>query len=142
MLKIGKEVLASHPLSALLGAELTAFSVGRAELRLRITDQVKQQHGFVHGGVIGYAVDNAITFAGGSVLGTAVVTSDLTIHYIRPAIGQWLVARASAVGSTRNRAVCRCEVFVVSEAGERLCAAAQGNIAKLGQPRVPGTSRT
>ena len=27
------------------------------------------QHGFVHGGVISYLVDNAITFAGASVLG-------------------------------------------------------------------------
>jgi uncharacterized protein (TIGR00369 family) len=136
MLQLGQQILAAQPLSALLGAELTQFAEGRAELRLAITDRLKQQNGFVHGGVICYAADTALTFAGGSALGTAVVTSDLLIHYLRPGIGDWLVARASVVGTTRTRAVCRCDVFVSSEQGERLCATAQGSVTFLGQPRA------
>jgi uncharacterized protein (TIGR00369 family) len=138
MLALGREFLSTQPFNAVLGAELTSLSVGHAELKLRITDQLKQQYGFVHGGIICCAADNAISFVGGTVLGMEVVTSDLTIHYLRPALGEWLVARASLVGSTRNRAVCRCDVFSVSAEGERLCATAQGNIAKRGQPREPG----
>jgi uncharacterized protein (TIGR00369 family) len=138
MLAIGRALLATQPFNAVLGAELASFSEGRAELRLRITDQLKQQNGFVHGGVIGCAADNAISFVGGSVLGMGVVTSDLTIHYLRPALGEWLVARATLVGSTRNRAICRCDIFAISPEGERLCATAQGNIARLGQPRSDG----
>lgn len=34
-----------------------------------LRDEHLQQHGFVHGGVISYLADNALTFAGGS--GTA-----------------------------------------------------------------------
>jgi len=58
ILQLGKEALASQPFSVLVGAELTDFSPGRAELTIPITPQLKQQHGFVHGGVISYAADN------------------------------------------------------------------------------------
>ena len=132
-LKLGKEVLASQPFSKLVGAELTRFSPGHVELIIKITDQLKQQHGFVHGGVISYAADNALTFVGGSVLGPAVVTSEYKINYLRPAIGNELIARATVVYSSKTQAVCRCDMYVVSEGKETLCAVSQGTIAKIGQ---------
>ncbi len=133
MLQIGKQVLASQPFNALVGAELTDFSPGRAELTISITPQLKQQHGFVHGGVISYAADNALTFAGGSVLGPAVVTSEYKINYLRPAVGAVLIARATVIHSSQTQAVCRCDVFVVGEGKENLCAVSQGTIARMGQ---------
>ena len=134
LLQLGKQVLASQPCSALVGAELTAFSPGQAELTISITPQLKQQHGFVHGGVISYAADNALTFAGGSVLGPAVVTSEYKINYLRPAMGTTLVARATVLHSSKTQAVCRCEAFVAAGGKEDLCAVAQGTIARMGRP--------
>ena len=131
LLQLGKEAVASQPFSVLVGAELTGFSPGWAELTIRITPQLKQQHGFVHGGVISYAADNALTAAGGSVLGPAVVTSEYKINYLRPAVGTILIARATVVYSSKTQAVCRCDVFVVSEGEEHLCAVAQGTIARI-----------
>jgi len=133
LLQIGKEALASQPFSVLVGAELTGFSPGQAELTIPITTQLKQQHGFVHGGVISYAADNALTAAGGSVLGPAVVTSEYKINYLRPVVGTTLIARATVVYSSKTQAVCRCDVFVVSEGEERLCAVSQGTIVRIGQ---------
>lgn len=132
-LEIGRQILASQPFSVLFGAEITEFSEGRAEIRIRITDQLKQQHGFVHGGVLSYAADNALTFAGGSVLGVAVVTSEFKINYIRPAMGDCLIARATVIHAGKSQAVCRCDVFVSTEQGERLCATSQGTITRLSQ---------
>lgn len=133
LLEVGKQILASQPFSALLGAEITEFREGRAEIRIPVTDQLKQQHGFVHGGVISYAADNALTFAGGSVLGLAVVTSEFKINYVRPAIGDLLIARATVIHSGKSQAVCRCDVFISTEQGERLCATSQGTISRLSQ---------
>ncbi len=79
MLTWGRRVLDSQPFSVLLGAELLGFSPGSAELRIPIKAELKQQHGFVHGGVISYAADNALTYAGGSALGPGVVTSEFKI---------------------------------------------------------------
>lgn len=133
LLQLGKQALASQPFSALVGAELTGFSPGWVELTIPITPQLKQQHGFVHGGVISYAADNALTFVGGSVLGPAVLTSEYKINYLRPAMGTALIARATVVYSSKTQAVCRCEVFVVSEGEENLCAVSQGTIARISQ---------
>jgi acyl-coenzyme A thioesterase PaaI-like protein len=64
-----QQVFASQPFSRFIGAELTASTGDSAELSLTIQDHHLQQHGFVHGGVISYLADNAITFAGGIALG-------------------------------------------------------------------------
>jgi uncharacterized protein (TIGR00369 family) len=130
ILSWGRHVLASQPFSVWIGAELLAFENGSAELRIPIRDDVKQQHGFVHGGVISYVADNALTFAGGSALGRGVLTSEFKINYVRPAMGEWLVARATVVYAGRSQAVCRCDVFMTRSGEERLCATAQGTIVR------------
>ncbi len=134
LLQLGKQALASQPFSVLVGAELTSYSPGWVELTIPITPQLKQQHGFVHGGVISYAADNALTFVGGSILGPAVVTSEYKINYLRPAMGTVLIARATVVYSSKTQVVCRCDIFVVSEGKENLCAVSQGTIARIGRP--------
>ena len=138
LLTIGKQVLAAQPFSRLLGAELTAFSAERIELTVPITDDVRQQYGFVHGGVISYAADNALTFAGGLAFeGAQVVTSEFKINYLKPATGERLIARASIVHAGKNQAVCRCDVFAADADGaETLCAAAQGTIVKTSKSQI------
>ena len=78
-------------------ARLASFSEGEAVLEVPIRNELLQQGGFVHGGVISYAADNALTFAGSSVLGPTVPTSEYKINYLRPASGETLVARTSVV---------------------------------------------
>lgn len=134
-LAMGREILATQPFSMLIGAELAALSPGRCELHLPVSDAVKQQHGFVHGGVLSYAADNALTYAGGTALSVPVVTSEFKINYLRPAIGERLIARAEAVHTGKTQAVCRCDVFVLQGGEEKLCAVAQGTIAAL--PATP-----
>ncbi len=131
MLQLGQQALASQPFSRLIGAVLTRFDAEGTELRVPVQESLKQQHGFLHGGVVSYAADNALTFAGGAALGTGVVTSEYKINYVRPAIGQELVARAVAVHAGKSQAACRCDIYVVNEGKELLCAIAQGTIARL-----------
>jgi uncharacterized protein (TIGR00369 family) len=130
-LAMGRDVLASQPFSVLIGAELAALSPGACELALPVTPQVQQQHGFVHGGVVSYLADNALTYAGGTALRVPVVTAEFKINYVRPAIGERLVARAQAVHTGKSQAVCRCDVFVQKDGEEKLCAVAQGTITAL-----------
>ena len=134
MLPPGRRILASQPFSVLLGTELILLAEGRADFRIPIRAELTQHYGFVHGGVISSAADNALTFAGGSVLGTDVVTSEFKINFLRPARGDCLVVRAEVVHGGRTQAVCRCEVFASEDGAEQLCAIAQGTIAKLARP--------
>jgi uncharacterized protein (TIGR00369 family) len=126
-----QKVLATQPFSKLLGTEITEFLPERTELQLAVRDDLRQQHGFVHGGVISYLADNALTFAGGASLDGQIVTAEMKINYIRPAIGELLIARASAIASGKTQAVARCEIYAVSGGEEKLCAAAQGTIAVI-----------
>ena len=130
-LAMGREVLGQQPFSVLIGAELTALSAGKAQLELALGDQLKQQNGFAHGGVLSYLADNALTYAGGTALQVPVLTSEFKINYVRPGVGERLIARATAEHVSKTQAVCRCEVFAVKDGEEKLCALAQGTIVKL-----------
>jgi len=130
LFEFGKNIFDAQPFSALLGAELTSLEVGSAEISLPIRDELKQQHGFVHGGVISYLADNCLTYTGGSVLGDC-VTSEYKINYVRPAIGSKLIAGSTVVSSGKRQAVCECRVFTINEKGEVLIAVAQGTINKI-----------
>ncbi len=124
-----RKVLDSQPFSRLLGARITGFGDGEAVLEVDIRDELCQQNGFLHGGVLAYAADNALTFAGGAALGPAVLTGGFSIQYVRPATGATLIARAAVVHGGRRQAVCRCDVYVADGVGtETLCAVAQGTV--------------
>ena len=138
-LAMGREVIASQPFSVLIGAELHALSRGYIELQVPISDKLKQQDGFAHGGVVGYLADNALTFAGGTAMAVPVVLSEFKINYVRPAVGERLIARARAVHFGSSQAVCTCEVFAVQDGEEKLCALAQGTIARLPDPSQKST---
>lgn len=131
LFEFGRKILESQPFSALLGTELEVFEPGIATLSLVVREELKQQHGFVHGGVVSYLADNALTYAGGSVLGDA-VTSEYKINYLRPAIGKKLVARATVLSSGKTQAVCQCEIIAMGDTEERRVAFAQGTISKAG----------
>lgn len=126
----GKRILEQQPFSVLLGTELRAFESGKVELELAVREELKQQHGFVHGGVVSYLADNALTYAGGSVLGDS-VTSEYKINYLRPAMGQTLIARASVLSAGKKQAVCQCQVLAIADGEERVVAVAQGTISKI-----------
>lgn len=127
-----QRVLAEQPFSRMLGARLTIFEAGVATLELDIRDELRQQHGVLHGGVLSYAADNALTFAAGTVVGPRVMTAGFTIDYLRAADGKLLLARAEVVRAGRTRVVCRCDLFTVDGTAEqRRCAVAQGTISVL-----------
>jgi len=138
---LGRAALQAQPFSVMLGAHLQRLEQGEAVLRLGLRHELLQQNGFAHGGVLCYLADNALTLAGGSLLGEAVVTAEFKINYLRPAKGDELVARAVTLHAGQNQAVCRCDVFVQDARGAaRLCATAQGTISRRAASRTNPTA--
>ncbi|UDL07299.1 PaaI family thioesterase [Marinobacter sp. CA1] len=130
MLEKGQEILSQQSFSLLLGAKLEAFEAGTAELSLEIREDLKQNNGFAHGGVISYLADNCITFAGASVLGRC-VTSEYKVNYVRPAIGDRLIARSTVLSSGKRQATCECKVYGLADGEEKLVAVSLGTIVKI-----------
>lgn len=130
LLELGKRILASQPFSQYMQCELKRLDEGFAELSLDILEDYKQHHGFVHGGVVSFLADSCLTFAGGSVLGNS-VTSEYKINYVRPSIGDVLVAQASVLSAGKSLAVCECKIYAVNKGERKLVAVAQGTIKKV-----------
>ena len=132
LLTAGRQILESQPFSRMIGTKLQKLEEGKAELELEIGADLKQQHGFVHGGVLSYLADNCLTFAGGSVLGDS-VTSEYKINFLRPATGHKLLANAWVEHQGKNQAVCRCEITATDGKNQKIVALAQGTINKVRQ---------
>jgi uncharacterized protein (TIGR00369 family) len=133
LLDRARGALHAQPFSMLLGAELMSTGTHELTLCLPIRDDLRQQHGFVHGGVISYLADNALTFAGAMALGPRVVTGEYKINYLRPAVNGTLMARAQVVHAGLTQATCQCDIFVMDDGREKLVAVAQGTINRMGE---------
>ncbi|MET3662878.1 PaaI family thioesterase [Aquamicrobium ahrensii] len=128
------EIFNSQPFTRWIGAELVSVGSDHADIGLHVSGHHRQQHGFVHGGVLSYLADNALTFAGGVALGGDALTSEFKINYIRPARGGYLMARARTIGKGKRQAVCQCEILSNEDSGSHLCAVAQGTIISVAVP--------
>lgn len=131
MLAVGQTVLQTQPFSRFLGARLSAFDGKDVDLTIPLRPEFLQQHGFAHGGLLAYAADNALTFAGGIALGAAVLTSEFKINYLRPAKGDAIVARASVTHAGKRQAVCRADILAQTGTELTLVAIAQGTIVRI-----------
>jgi uncharacterized protein (TIGR00369 family) len=108
-----RATFAAVPYAHFLGMTLGEIKRGEAHIHLRIRDELKQNRGVVHGGVIASLLDTATAFAVVSLLepGERVTTTDLTIHYLRPVTGGELAAVARIIRSGRRLSVLSAEVF-------------------------------
>ncbi|MGB3699559.1 MAG: PaaI family thioesterase [Gordonia sp. (in: high G+C Gram-positive bacteria)] len=137
-LELGNSVLRAQPFSNLVGATISRFDAGGAVLEIEITDHHRQQHGLVHGGVLSYLVDNALTFACGSILGPDIVTRSLSVTYLEGARDGQLRATATVTAHTDRHAVATVTVDEVRRDGStRTCAVGQGAASTVGRQTAP-----
>lgn len=111
-LQRARKAFASVAYAKFLGFELCELKSGDVTVCLDVRDEMKQNHGVVHGGAIASLIDTASAF----VILTAidenetVTTTDLTIHYLRPVTDGRMLARARIVRGGRRRFVVNVEV--------------------------------
>ena len=107
-----REAFASVPYARLLGLELGEVGPGDVSIHLEIRDELRQNQGVVHCGAVASLIDTAAAFAVLTRLdiNERVTTTDLTIHYLRPASTGRLTARARIVRGGRRLFVLSVEV--------------------------------
>jgi uncharacterized protein (TIGR00369 family) len=115
---------AKQGLMSTLGAELASISRGTAEIVLRPSPAISQQHGFTHAGAVSAIADTAAGYAALSVMpkGRGVLTTEFKINLLAPAIGDRIVARAKVIKAGRTLTVAQTEVFAESAGGSKLIA--------------------
>jgi uncharacterized protein (TIGR00369 family) len=111
-------------------ASLPVVEHGMTEIHLPHWPGVEQQHGFVHGGVVGMIADSAAGYAAMTVVpaSASVLTVEYKMNLVAPADGEKLIARGKVVRPGRTLIVTQAEVFAIKDGEERLCALMQQTI--------------
>jgi uncharacterized protein (TIGR00369 family) len=115
---------------ALICATLPVIEHGRTEIHLPVWSGVEQQHGFVHGGVVGMIADSAAGYAAMTLVpaSASVLTIEYKMNLLAPADGETLIARGRVIRPGRTLIVTQAEVFAVKGGHETLSALMQQTI--------------
>ena len=97
---------------ALIGATLTVVEPGYVEIALPYRDDLTQQRGFIHGGILGMIADTACGYSAFSLMpaGCSIVTVEYKMNILAPARSA-LIAKGQVVKPGRTLTVARGEVY-------------------------------
>lgn len=103
-----------------IGAELHSADAGRCMLSAPLAEHVRQQQGAGHGGFVFSLGDVAGGYAALSALpeGVEVMSAELKIHFLRPALGTRLIARGEVIKPGRRLVVVKSDVYAETEGVE------------------------
>ncbi|HEY9227729.1 MAG TPA: PaaI family thioesterase [Gemmatimonadaceae bacterium] len=109
---------------ATIGAQLTRVEPGAVDLELKPREDLVQQHGFLHAGVLASAADSACGYAALSLMptGAAVLSIEFKINMLAPASGERIVAQGRVIRAGRNVTVCHGDVFAHTNGTQKLVA--------------------
>ena len=109
---------------AWLGAQLTHLSPGECEISLAHKPELTQQHGYIHGGIIGTIGDTAAGYAAYTLMprDASVLTVEYKMNIMAPGDGECLIARGEVIRAGRSLVVARADVFALKNGRETLCA--------------------
>ncbi|MEO8038783.1 MAG: PaaI family thioesterase [Betaproteobacteria bacterium] len=96
---------------ALIGARLATIDAGGVDIELPFRDELLQQHGFMHAGIVTTVMDTACGFAAFTLMpaGAAVLTIEFKVNLLSPAKGESLLATGRVLRAGRNVTVCQGE---------------------------------
>jgi uncharacterized protein (TIGR00369 family) len=117
-----------------MGASVDEVLPGQVVISVQKRPELLQQHGFFHGGVVAFLVDNATTAAAGTVIDRAMqtcLTAEYKLNIVAPSLGDRLACTATVVKPGRRLTIV--EARVHSQAGDKvkLVAVALATIANI-----------
>ena len=134
-----RDSFARQRIMSLIGAEMLAVRPGQVEIALAYRPDLTQQHGYLHGGLVGMIADSAAGYAANTLTAAdiGVLTVEYKINLVAPASGERLISRGEVVRPGRTLLITRADVFSVRDGEETLCAVMQQTIMA-----VPGLTET
>ena len=113
-----------------LNASVQTVRPGKVELKLPYQQNLTQQHGFIHAGIVSTVLDSACGYAAFSLMPekAAVLTIEFKINLLSPAKGDWFRAVGKVKKSGKNITVTEGELFSYADGREKLVATMVGTI--------------
>lgn len=121
---------ARQGLMATLGARLVGVAPGQVRIAAPVTPAVSQQHGAGHAGLTFALGDTAAGYAALTLLPeeSEVMTAEIKINLMRPAIGDALEARGEVLKPGRRLIVVKADILAFSGTRETLIATMLGTM--------------
>lgn len=128
-----EQSFAKQAFMGLLGAQLGRIAPGAVEILLPLRPALSQQHGYAHAGAAWAIADSAAGYAAQSLMaaGDGVLTVELKINLLAPALGERLIARGRVERAGRQITVARSEVVAVADGRETAVALAVGTFMRM-----------
>lgn len=117
-----------------LGIRLNDVGAGRVEMEMPYRDDLTQQHGFLHAGIVSTALDSACGYAAYSLMPAeaGVLTIEFKINLLAPAAGERFVFRAEVAKPGRTITVADGRAYAVGSNGaEKLIATMTGTLMSM-----------
>lgn len=95
-----------------LGAELVSCEEGRVEISCGNSERLRQQHGFVHAGVLASLADSACGYAALTKMpeDSEVVSVEFKINLLKPCTADRILATGTVLKSGRSLVICEAAV--------------------------------
>ncbi|QDO99780.1 PaaI family thioesterase [Ferrovibrio terrae] len=132
-----------QPAMHLIGAVLATVKPGLCEVEMPRKPDVTQQHGFVHGGIVGMIADSAAGYAAYSLFpaDATVLTVEYKMNLMAPADGDRMLARAQVTRHGRTLTIVAFDVFAEKSGKMLHCATGLATMmCMLGRPDAPRTA--
>jgi uncharacterized protein (TIGR00369 family) len=125
-----RQSFARQSMMELIGASLTLIEPGVVEITLPYRQELTQQNGYLHAGMVTTIADTACGYAAFSLMpeGSAVLSVEFKVNLLRPAKGENFLARAEVIKAGRTLTVVRADVFALTEDKRTLIATMQGTM--------------
>lgn len=109
---------------ATIGARLSRVAPGEVEIELQFREDLTQQHGYLHAGIVAAVVDSACGYAALTLApeGAEVVSIEFKLNLLSPAVGESFVARARVKRAGRSITVCAGDLFALTGGAEKVVA--------------------
>ncbi|QHO72144.1 thioesterase [Bradyrhizobium sp. CCBAU 051011] len=116
-----------------LGISIARLEPGEVDLAMNYRDELTQQHGFIHAGIITAALDNACGIAAFTLMpaGAGILTVEFKTNLLAPARGERFAFRATVVKPGRTLTVCEARAYAAHDGVETLIATMSGTLMAL-----------
>jgi len=111
---------AEQKIMRLIGARLTKVAAGECEIEVPMREDLAQQDGFMHAGIVTTILDSACGYAAYTMMpaGSRVLSVEFKVNLLAPAKGEMTRAVAAVKRAGRTLTVCSADAF----ADDKLCA--------------------
>ena len=116
-----------------VGAQLKRIAPGQVEIELDFREDLTQQHGYLHAGIVTIIADSACGFAAYSLMpeNPGVLTVEYKVNFISPARGEKFIATVRVIKPGRTLTVCVGEVLAIGGEAKQTIAVIQATMMRL-----------